>query len=133
MHPLHHQRKALRRVLKCKIIQCHSSRHLELSQRARMDRQAVGLIIRTLIVTVCKLEYYKTSAIFLKILDEEIHRLKVQSPVDEVAELALDDIGKFPPLTLLNMHNESWSMIHVGIKISKKTPHQVLRQAIKAS
>ena len=30
------------------------------------------------------------------ISDEEIHRLKVQSPVDEVAELALDDIGKFP-------------------------------------
>ena len=37
---------------------------------------------------------------FLSFLDEEIHRLKVQSPVDEVAELALDDIGKFSPLTV---------------------------------
>ena len=38
---------------------------------------------------------------FWSFLDEEIHRLKVQSPVDEVAELALDDIGKFPPFTLI--------------------------------
>ena len=40
---------------------------------------------------------------FLSFLDEEIHRLKVQSPVDEVAELALDDIGKFLTSTLLIM------------------------------
>ena len=45
---------------------------------------------------------------FLSFLDEEIHRLKVQSPVDEVAELALDDIGKFPPLTVA-LFSESMS------------------------
>ena len=96
-----------------------------------MHHQAVVHIIRILIATVCKLESV-WFIIFIS-LDEEIHRLKVQSPVDEVAELALDDIGKFCPLTWLIIHNDSWSMIHGGIKISKKTPHQVLRQAIKES